>query len=68
MLLISNIIYYIQKQGIYDIINIMYLLGLEIRKDRREKKYSMLACYGCGKTLFVAKDNLRVYNYCTDCK
>lgn len=46
----------------------MYLLGLEIRKDRREKKYSMLTCYDCGRVLFVAKDNIRVYNYCTECK
>lgn len=46
----------------------MYALGLEIRRDRREKKYSMVACYGCGKTYFVTKDNLRVYNYCDNCK
>lgn len=45
----------------------MYILGLEIRKDRREKEYSMKACYGCGSTLFVAKDNIRVYNYCNSC-
>jgi hypothetical protein len=46
----------------------MYALGLEIRRDRREKKYSMLSCYKCGKITWVAKDNLRVYNYCTSCK
>ena len=46
----------------------MYALGLEIRRDRREKKYSMVACYRCGKTYFVTKDNLRAYNYCTVCK
>ena len=46
----------------------MYLLGLEIRKDRREKQYSMKTCYACSKTIWVAKVNLRVYNYCNECK
>lgn len=46
----------------------MYLLGLEIRKDRREKKYSMKACYGCGRIVWITQANLRVYNYCGSCK
>lgn len=45
----------------------MYLLGLKITRDRREKKYSMKSCYTCGKVVWVAKDNLRVYNYCSGC-
>ena len=46
----------------------MYALGLEIRKDRREKKYSMVSCFHCGKTFFISKENIRTYNYCTTCK
>ena len=46
----------------------MHLLGLEIRKDRREKKYSMKACYRCGKVIWIAKEQLRVNNYCSTCR
>lgn len=46
----------------------MYAFGLEIRRDRREKQYSMVFCYDCGKSLFISKNNLRVYNYCDNCK
>ena len=45
----------------------MYAFGLEVRRDRREKDYSMKSCYTCGKTLWIAKDRLRVYNYCNPC-
>ena len=46
----------------------MHLLGLEIRKDRREKQYSMKNCFDCGKTIWVAQAKIRVYNYCGNCK
>ena len=46
----------------------MHMLGLEIRKDRREKKYSMRSCYRCGKIIWVAASNLRVDNYCSKCE
>ena len=46
----------------------MYALGLEIRKDRREKKYSMRSCYHCGKVIWVEKNNLRTDNYCSSCE
>jgi hypothetical protein len=46
----------------------MYALGLEIRKDRREKKYSMRSCYSCGKVIWVVKENLRVDNRCSTCE
>lgn len=45
----------------------MHLLGLEIKRDRREKQYSMMYCYSCGSTVFIPKDKLRVYNYCNTC-
>jgi hypothetical protein len=45
----------------------MHLLGLEIRKDRREKKYSMKSCYRCGRIIFVGKEQLRVDNRCSTC-
>ena len=46
----------------------MHLLGLEIRKDRREKQYSMKSCYHCGKVIWVTKENLRANNFCSSCK
>ena len=45
----------------------MHLLGLEIRKDRREKKYSMRSCYHCGKGIWVTQENMRADNYCSSC-
>jgi formamidopyrimidine-DNA glycosylase len=45
----------------------MFLLGLEIRKDRREKEYSMKSCYHCGKVIWVKKANLRAVNFCSSC-
>ena len=45
----------------------MYLLGLEIRKDRREILPSTLPCYTCGRSVYLNKDTIRVYNYCRAC-
>ena len=45
----------------------MYLLGLEIKKDRREKKMVTISCSRCGRVYVIAKGNLRVMNYCEQC-
>jgi hypothetical protein len=45
----------------------MKLLGLEIKRDRTESEWSMQQCYKCSKLLWVAKDNLRAYQYCNEC-
>lgn len=45
----------------------MYLLGLEIRKDTREKQISAASCYTCGISVYLNKDTIRVYNYCRLC-
>lgn len=49
----------------------MFLLGLEIRKDRqdrKEKNLSMVSCYHCGRVISVTKENLRVANFCSSCR
>jgi len=47
----------------------MYLLGLEIRKDRRVKPEPMVVvtCGRCGRGYQTAQKNVRVVNYCANC-
>jgi hypothetical protein len=46
----------------------MHLLGLEIKRDRRVKDTTFVTCYKCAKDYLIFKENVRVYNYCQECR
>jgi len=47
----------------------MKLFGLEITKaDKPTPKVIVVGCYGCARTFMIAVKEVRVYNYCNNCK
>jgi len=42
-----------------------YEVLIELHKRRRTTE--MVACYHCGRSFLIAKQQMRVYNFCNSC-
>lgn len=45
----------------------MKLLGFEIIKSKGKSETKTVSCYHCAKEFETGVDNIRAFNYCSNC-